>query len=144
MDTWNHNICDWLISHRGLPGGSDSKESVCNEGDEGSIPGSGRSPEEWKWQPTPVFLPEESMDRGTWQATVHKITRSRTRLSNHHLHLYLMSLSIMFCRSIHAFQMDGFLTVLRLSNIPFYICITFSLCVHQSMGTLLISITWLF
>ena len=30
----------------GSPGGSDGKESACNEGDLGSIPGSGRSPEE--------------------------------------------------------------------------------------------------
>ena len=29
-------------------------------GDSGSIPGSGRSPGEGKWQPTPVFLPGES------------------------------------------------------------------------------------
>ena len=29
----------------GFPGGSDSKESACNSGDLGSIPGSGRSPE---------------------------------------------------------------------------------------------------
>ena len=25
-----------------------------------------------KWQPTPVCLPEKSMDRGVWQATVHR------------------------------------------------------------------------
>ena len=30
----------------GFPGGSDSKESACNEGDSGSIPGLGRSPGE--------------------------------------------------------------------------------------------------
>ena len=32
------------------------KESTCNAGDEGSIPGLGRSPEGRKWQPIPVFL----------------------------------------------------------------------------------------
>ena len=36
------------------------KAPVYNEGDLGSIPGSGRSPEERKWQSTPVFLPGES------------------------------------------------------------------------------------
>ena len=36
--------------------GSDGKESTCNEGDLGSIPGSGK-----EWQPTPVFLPGESL-----------------------------------------------------------------------------------
>ena len=25
------------------------------------------------WQPTPVFLPEESLDRGAWQAAVHRV-----------------------------------------------------------------------
>jgi len=42
----------------GFPGGSDRKESACNAGDLGSVPGFGRSPVEW--QPTLVFLPEES------------------------------------------------------------------------------------
>ena len=41
-------------------GGSDGKEYACNVGDLGSIPGSGRSPGEGKWQPTPVLLPGES------------------------------------------------------------------------------------
>ena len=36
-----------------------------------------------KWQLTPVFLPGESpMDRGAWQATVHGVAKSQTRLSN--------------------------------------------------------------
>ena len=44
----------------GFPGGSDGKESTCNAGDQGLIPGSGRFPGEGKWPLTPVFLPEES------------------------------------------------------------------------------------
>jgi len=43
----------------GFPGGSDGKESACNMGDLGLIPGSGRSPWRRPWQPTPVFLPGE-------------------------------------------------------------------------------------
>ena len=35
-----------------------------------------------KWQLTPVFLPEESMDRGAWWATVHRVAKSRTWLSD--------------------------------------------------------------
>ena len=42
------------------PGGSDSKVSGYNEGDPGSIPRSGRSPQRRKWQPTPVVLPGKS------------------------------------------------------------------------------------
>ena len=43
----------------GFPGGSDGKESACNAGDPGSIPGSGRSPREGNGNP-PVFLPRKS------------------------------------------------------------------------------------
>ena len=41
----------------GFSGGSDGKESACNAGDPGSIPGSGRSPGEGNGNP--VFLPGE-------------------------------------------------------------------------------------
>ena len=43
----------------GLPGGSESKESACNTGDLGSIPGLGRFPWRRERLPTPVFLPAE-------------------------------------------------------------------------------------
>ena len=33
-----------------------------------------------KWQPSPVFLPGESQERGTWWASVYGVTQSRTRL----------------------------------------------------------------
>ena len=47
----------------------------------GSISGLGRSPEEGnEWQPTPVFLLGNSMDRGAWQATVHRVAKSWTQL----------------------------------------------------------------
>ena len=42
-----------------FPGGSDNKESTCNAGDLGLIPGLGRSPGEREWLPTSVFLPGE-------------------------------------------------------------------------------------
>ena len=38
-------------AYQGFPGGSDGKESACNAGDPGSIPGSGRSPGEGKGYP---------------------------------------------------------------------------------------------
>ena len=46
------------MANIGLPSSSDSKESVCNVGDLGSIPGWGRSHGEGNGS-TPVFLPEE-------------------------------------------------------------------------------------
>ena len=43
-------------SHRmGFPGNSAGKESACNEGDPGSIPGSGSSPKEWIGYPFQYF-----------------------------------------------------------------------------------------
>ena len=33
-----------------------------------------------KWQPTPVFLPGESQERGAWWATIYGVAQSRTRL----------------------------------------------------------------
>ena len=43
-----------------FPGGSDGKESACNEGDPGLIPGPGRFCGERNGLPTPIFLPDES------------------------------------------------------------------------------------
>ena len=53
----------WWLKFKDFPGGSDSKESACNAGDLGLIPGWGRFPWRRKWQPTPVFLPGESNGR---------------------------------------------------------------------------------
>ena len=48
--------------------------------DMGSIPGSGRSPGEEHDNPLQYSCLENPMDRGTWQATVHGLTRSWTQL----------------------------------------------------------------
>ena len=61
--------------------GSDSKESACNAGDPGLVPGSGRSRSR-KWQPAPGFLSGNPMNRGAWRATVHGVAKSQTRLSD--------------------------------------------------------------
>ena len=65
-----------------FPGGSDGKESACNSGDPGSIPGSGRSPGEGDGNPLHYSCLMNPMDRGTWQTIVHGVTKSWTRLSN--------------------------------------------------------------
>ena len=44
----------------GFPGGSDGKESTCDAGNLGSVPGVGKIPLRKAWQPTSVFLPGES------------------------------------------------------------------------------------
>ena len=68
----------------GFPGGSDSKESSCNVGDLGSIPGLGGSPVKRNDYPLQYSSLENSMDRGVWQATVHGVTKSWTRRSDFH------------------------------------------------------------
>ena len=51
---------------RDFPGGLDGKASVYNEGDLGSIPGSGRSPGEGNGNPLQYYCLENPMDRGAW------------------------------------------------------------------------------
>ena len=55
----------------GFPGGSDGKESACNAGDPGLIPGTRRSPGEENGNPLQYSCLENPMDRGAWWATVH-------------------------------------------------------------------------
>ena len=52
------------------------KESACNAGDLGSIHGSGLSPGEGDGNPLQYSGLENSMDKGVWQATVHRIAKS--------------------------------------------------------------------
>ena len=61
-----------------LPGGSDDRESACNAGHLGSIPGLGRSPGGENDYPLHYSCLENSMDRGAWWATVHGVTKSQT------------------------------------------------------------------
>ena len=58
--------------------GSDGKESSCNAGDLGSIPGSRRSPGEWKGYLLQYSCLGNPMDRGAWWATVHGVAKSGT------------------------------------------------------------------
>ena len=131
-----------LYLYKGLPGGSDGKESACQcrrHKRRWFDPLVGKIPRRRKWQPTPIFLPgkfhgqrslagcnpwggkeldmterlhnnnggdadlisgsgrspgggngnplpysclENSMNRGTWWPTVHRVTKSQTQLSN--------------------------------------------------------------
>ena len=66
----------------GFPGGSDDKASTCSAGNLGSTPGSGRSPERGNGNPLQYSCLGNPKDREAWQATVHGITKSRTRLSD--------------------------------------------------------------
>ena len=59
-----------LIVHIGFFGGLDGKDSACNAGDPGLIPGLGRSPGEGNHYPPQYSCLKNSMDRGAWQAIV--------------------------------------------------------------------------
>ena len=65
----------------GFPGGSDNKESACNAGYPGFIPGSRRSPGGENGKPLQYSL-ENPMDRGTWRGTVHRVAKSQTQFSS--------------------------------------------------------------
>ena len=77
------------ISQLGFPGGTSGKEPACQcrrHRDLGLIPGVRKILWRREWQPIPVFLPENPMDRGAWQAIVHGAAKSWTqlkRLSRH-------------------------------------------------------------
>ena len=64
------------------PGGSDGKESSCNAGDLGLIPGLGRSPGGGHGNLLQHSCLESFMDRGAWWASVYEVTQSQTRLSD--------------------------------------------------------------
>ena len=69
----------------GFPGGSVKKNPPINAGDAGdmgSIHGFGKSPEEGNGKPLQYSCLENPTDGGTWYATVYRVTKSRTRLSD--------------------------------------------------------------
>jgi len=65
------------LAFLGFPDGSTAKESTCNAGDLGSIPGLRRSPGEWNSYPLQYSVLENSMD-----CIVHGVAKSWTWLSN--------------------------------------------------------------
>ena len=95
---WGHRRCWGMQRHllisvwkevgtqRGFPGGSGGKESACNAEDPTSIPESGRSPGEGNGNPLQYSCLENSTDRGTWWASVHSVTKSRTWLKDYQFH----------------------------------------------------------
>ena len=78
---WGHAV------RRGAPLVAQTVKNLpADAGDLSSVPGSGRSPGEGNGYPLQCFCLENSMDRGAWQAIVHAIVKSQTRLNNWHFH----------------------------------------------------------
>ena len=70
-------LIDYLI----FPCSSVGKESACNAGDQGSVPGSGRAPGEGNGTPLQYSCLENPIDKGAWKTIVHGIAKSQTQLS---------------------------------------------------------------
>ena len=72
----------------GFPGGPDSKDSACNVGYLSLIPGLGwEDPlEEGMATHSSILTWRIPMDRGAWRATVHRVTKSQTRLKQLNTH----------------------------------------------------------
>ena len=81
LDMFLECPCFWGFHHSSV-----NKESACNTGDLGSIPGSGRSPGEGNVYPPQCSCLENTMERGARRAAVHGFAKSWTRLTNLHLH----------------------------------------------------------
>ena len=64
-----------------FPGGSDGKETACNAGNLGSIPGSGRSPGEGNGNPLQYPYLENPMVKGAWQSTIQRKIHKRVSVT---------------------------------------------------------------
>ena len=76
------------VDHMDFLGGSDGIESACNAGDPCSILGSGGYPGEGNGYPFQYSCLENSIDRGAWWATLHKVANCWTQLSDSHFHFH--------------------------------------------------------
>ena len=76
------HIC--LAKGKGFLGGWDGKESTCNAGDPGLIPGMWQSPRERNGYPLQYSCLENPMYRGAWHPKMHWVTKCQTWLSNFH------------------------------------------------------------
>ena len=84
---------------KGFPSGSVVKISDCNAGeagDVGSNPESGRAPGGGHGNPLQYSCLENPMDRGAWQSTVQRVTKSQTQLKWHSCGLLFCSLHFSF------------------------------------------------
>ena len=67
------------MRYEDYPGSSAGKESPCNAGDVGSIPGLGRSPSRGHGNPLQYSCLENYMGREAWQVTAHGVSKELER-----------------------------------------------------------------
>ena len=107
----------------GFPGDSDGKESSCNSGDLGLIPGLERSPGEGNGYSLRYSYLENPMDRGGWWATIHGVSKSWMQLSTHK---HLFSQVDLFRSTISKYAV----TIILETTILFIIILIFSIYSH--------------
>ena len=73
---------------RGFSRGSGVKNLPANAGDAGSVPESGRSPGEGNGNPLQYSCLGNSMDRGAWRATLHRVIRVGHVVATNQQHFY--------------------------------------------------------
>ena len=91
------------------------KESACNVGDLGSIPGLGRSPGERNGNPLQHSCLEKSMDQAPWQPIVHNVAKSHTSVTSLSYSLWILKYIFPFCIVYFGFyfQSDWFNSVIQ-------------------------------
>ena len=119
----------------GLPWWLSSNKSACNAGatgDTGSIPGSGRSPGERHRNPLQCSCLENHRDRGAWQATVHRVTKSWTELKQLSMHTHVIT-GILFIVFLLFLQ-----SLLLHSSLAFFLCglMTLVVCLDSFLSLL--------
>ena len=130
MDSWVGKIPyrqDRLLTpvYLGFPGGSDGKESTCNLGDLGSIPGLGRSPGGRACNPLQYSCLENPMDRGAWRAIVQPMGSQRVRhdlvTKAQQVSMCIISnISTLCLHSWHKLQKLGIFEICYSLQAPFY------------------------
>ena len=125
-----YNSLNWL---RGFPVGASGKEPAwqCRRHKTCRFdPWIRKIPWRRAWQPILVFLPENPMDRGVWQAAVHSVAQNRTRMNQFSGHTCKLTKTVniilifFFCRA-YSFSLWG-----DYFNKPTFIYFTRNLCMH--------------
>ena len=86
MHVYKYYIEYYILYNVAFADGSEGKEFAYNADDLGEIPGSGGSLAGGNGNPLQYSCLENPRDRGAWQFTDHRVTKSQKRLSNFHFH----------------------------------------------------------
>ena len=108
---------------------------------QGFSPWLGKIPWRRIWQPTPVFFPGESMNRGAWRARVHRVSKSHTWLNQLSMHAHIQTyVSLSNVKDVFVWRNYENFTFLRNYSYdqyiksfhnPFYIFIIIHLKINQ-------------